>query len=197
MIPLARLLVRVLSFLLLLALALLGLTIAIFSIQGGTGTLSLAGLADLVGLSAVGDEVGGFLRRLESGEQGLLTMLAGLGAILLGLLLLLGIFTPARERLLSLPGRGGDGRVGARRRPLAQAATTLVEQARGVSGAHVRVRPGRSSGGRLTVRAEHTLRADPDEVRQAVEERVRPLAEPFGLRTKVQTRLGGAGSRVQ
>ena len=197
MIALARALVRVLAFLLLLALALLGLAFAIFSIQGGTGTLSYANLADLVGLSAVGDEVGGFLRRLERGEQGLLTILAGLGAILLGLLLLLGVLVPGRERLLSLPGRSGDGEVAARRRPLTQAATALVEQARGVSGARVRVRPGRTSGGRLTVRAEHTRRADPVEVRQAVEERVRPLAEPFGLRTKVQTRLGGAGSRVQ
>ncbi len=85
--------------------------------QGGTGTLSLANLAQLIGLSPVTDTVGGFLDRLEGGRNGLVTLLAGLGAMLLGLLLILGVLTPGRERLVSLRGGGREGSVNARRRP--------------------------------------------------------------------------------
>ena len=196
MIVLARLLVRVLSFLLLAALAIAGLAAAIFCIQGGTNTLSLDTLAELAQLPDVEGAVGPWLDQLEApGTMGI-AALSALGAILLGLLLLAGVLVPRRERLLTLHS-GDDGTIAARRRGFAQLATGVVEQTRGVTGARVKARPGRRGGGRLRVTAEHTRTADRDQVERAVQERLTPLAEPFGLKTQVRTRLGDRGSRVQ
>ena len=195
MILLARLLVRVLSFLLLAALAIAGLAAAVFCIQGGTNTLSLDTLAELVQLPDVEGAVGPWLDQLEAPGTMPIAALCALGAILLGLLLLAGVLVPRRERLLTLHS-GDDGTIGARRRGFAQVATALVEQARGVTGVRVKARPGRRGGGRLRVTAEHTRNVERGQVERAVQERVGPLAEPFGLKTQVRPRLGGRGSRV-
>lgn len=198
MIALTRALVRVLAFLLLVLLALAGLAAAIFSVQSGTATLGYANGLSLMGGPEVRDAVGSFLGDVEAGRRGLLLVLCGAAAIGLGLWLLAGLLTPTRERVVGLVGGGeGPGRLAARPRPLAQAATALAEQVRGVTAARASVRPGRRSGGTLRVRADLPRTADADVTRRAVEERLRPLTEPFGLRARVQTRSGEPGSRVQ
>lgn len=195
MILLARALVRVVTFLLLVVLAVAGLVLAVFCIGTGTTGPSLGGLADLLQLSALRDTIGGWLDQLAaSGPVAAVAALCGLGAILLGLLLLAGLLVPRRERLVTLASTE-HGTVAARRRPLAQAATALVEQVRGVTGARVRVRPRRRAGGRLAVRASQSRPADADQLRGAVREQLTGLTDPFKLKARVD--VARHGSRVQ
>ena len=198
MILLLRALVRLVAFLLLVLLALAGLAAAVFSIQGGDTGLSLPALADLLSLDRLERTVGSWFSGLEgSGPSNEVEALPGLGAVLLGLLLLVGVLAPRRERLVTLRSTG-DGDIAARRRALAQLATSLAESARGVTSARVKVKPRRTgNGGRLTVRADRPRSADEDAVEREVEERLEPVTGPFGLRARVTTRLGESGARVQ
>jgi hypothetical protein len=194
---LLRALVKLLAFLLLVALALLGLAAAVFCLQGGSETLSLTKLAELLRLPELRDEVGDLLRALEAdGPVALLSLLGGLIAMLAGLALLAGVLVPRRERLVTLEAAPA-GALAARRRALAAAAGMLAEQARGVTAARVRTRPRRTSGGTLRVRAQRTRSTDPAAARAAVEDQLRPLADPFKLRSRVRVRFGGRGPRVQ
>lgn len=194
MILLARVLVRILSFLLLALLALAGLAAAVFCIQGGDRTLSLTNGASLIGLPRFRDTVDTWLTGLET-SGGTIAALCGIGAVLLGLLLLAGLLVPRRERLVALDS-SSDGTLGARRRPLAQVADALAEQARGVTAARVKARPRRRAGGTLNVTADHSRQAEPREVERSVKERLEPLTDPFKLKAKVRARLGGRGQRV-
>jgi hypothetical protein len=108
--------------------------------------------------------------------------------------LLTALLVPRRERLVTLAS-DGEGTLAARRRPLGQAAQTLVEQVRGVSQARARVRPRRRAGGRLRVRASRTRTADPTQVRGAVTEQLRELTDPFALSARVE--VARKVSRVQ
>jgi len=163
----------------------------------GTGTSgpSLGSLARLLDLGSLRDTVGSWLGQLQaSGPVAGVAAVCGLGAMLLGLLLLVGILVPRRERLVTLAS-SEHGTLGARRRPLAQAATALVEQVRGVTEARVRVRSRRRSGGRLTVRASRTRRVDAAEVQGAVREQLQGVTDPFKLTARVDVPRRGA--RVQ
>lgn len=195
MIALARVLVRVVGFLGLVALAVAGIVLAVFCIGTGTSGPSLGRLAKLLHLAALRDTVGHWLGQLEaSGSVAVIAGLCGVGAILLGLWLLAGIFVPRRERLVTLA-RGERGTLLARRRPLAQVATTLVEQVRGVAQARVRVRARRTAGGRMAVRASRTRPADPRQLRTAVHEQLTPLTRPFRLSARVE--VARRAERVQ
>jgi hypothetical protein len=194
---LLRALVKLVTFLLLIALALLGAAAAVFCMQSGSETLSLTKLAELLRLPDLRDEVGRWLRALEAdGPLALLSLLGGLAAVLTGLALLAGVLVPRRERLVTLEVTAG-GTLAARRRALAAAAGMLAEQARGVTAARVRARPRRTSGGTLRVRAQRARATDARAARTAVEDRLKPLTGPFKLRSRVQVRSGGRGARVQ
>ena len=197
MILLLRAVVRVLTFLLLLALAIAGLAVAVFSLGSGSGDFSLPGLAGLIGLPELRDEVGTLLARLEApGGTAAVAAACGLGAIALGTCLLLGALWPRRERLVLLE-RDEQGTVAARRRVLASVAGALAEQPRGVTEAKVRVRPGRRRGGRLSVRAYHSRLHTSDDVRRREEAALAPLTEDLGMRASVRARLGDGGRRVE
>jgi hypothetical protein len=193
MIVSARALVRLVGFVALVALAAGGLALAVFSIETGTSGPSLGRLAKLLHLGSLRATVGQWLGQLEThGSVAILAGACGIGAILLGLLLLAGVLVPRRERLVTLS-RGEPGTVAARRRPLAQVATALVERERGVTEARVRVRPmRRRTGGRLSVRASRARRADPRQVQTAVREALRGITEPFKLKARVDVRRQGA-----
>ena len=195
---LLRALARLVSFLLLAALALAGLLTAIFSLQGGTGGLSLPALADNLNLPELRNDVGEFLGRMEDdGPVAWRAALAGLGAVVLGALLLKGAFTPARERLVVLDDDAG-GRIAARRRVLGDVAEVLAGQVRGITQTKVRVRPKRRGrGGTLEVAAARTRTSAADEVVRAAEEALRPLSDGSGLSPRVRTRIGERGARVQ
>jgi hypothetical protein len=138
------------------------------------------------------------LRGLEApGGVAVMSALTGAGVVLLGLSLVSAVLVPRRERPVVLPRPSDGGSIDARRGALGHAAQALTEQARGVTSAKVRVRPGRRSGGRLSVRADRPSTATPPTVRAAVEERLEPLTGPFALRARVTSRPGARGSRVQ
>lgn len=193
---LLRALVRLLGFLLLVILAVAGLALAVFCIQGGDSGLSLPALADALRLQDLRDSVDSSLSELEdSGSLDILALLIGLGLIALALALLMGVFVPTRERLVSVG--SGDGRLAARRRPLAQMARALAERSEGVTSVKIKVKPGRRRGGKVKVRADHTRQTGAGAARKSIEHELAPLSESFGLRAKVRTRLADRGSRVQ
>lgn len=192
MIALARALVRLVGFVALLALAAAGLVLAVFCIGTGTSGPSLEHLAKLLHLASLRGTVGHWLGQLEAhGSVAVIAGACGFGAILLGLLLLAGVLVPRRARLVTLS-RGEPGTLAARRRPLAQVATTLVERVRGVTEARVRVRSLRRTGGRLSIRASRTRRADPQQMQAAVREALSGLTGPFQLKARVNVRRRGA-----
>jgi hypothetical protein len=193
MIVVARALVRLVGFVVLVALSAAGLALAVFSIGTGVSGPSLGRLAELLHLASLRGTVGQWLAQLEThGSVAVLAGVCGIGALLLGLLLLAGVLVPRRERLVTLS-RGEPGTVAARRRPLAQVATVLVERERGVTEARVRVRPmRRRTGGRLSVRASRARRADPAQVQAAVGEALGGLTEPFKLKPRIDVRRQGA-----
>lgn len=188
MILLARTLARVVGFLVLVALAVAGLVLAVFEIGTGTSGPSLGRLAKLLSLPSVRHTVGHWLADMEkSGSVAVIAGLCGLGAMVLGLLLIVGVLVPRRERLVQLADTE-RGTLAARRRPLAQLATSLVEQVRGVTEARVKVRPFRRPGGRLSVRASRTRRAEPAEIRGAISAQLESLTQPFKLKARVDVR---------
>ena len=194
---LARALVRVVAFAVLLALCLAGLAAAISSIQPGTGPLSLPWLARIVHLPELRGQVGGWLADLEAaGPLAWRSALGGLAAMALGLVIVAGALVPRRERLVTLSG-GADGRLTARRRALGQIAQALVEQVRGVTQATARVRPGRRRGGTIDVRADRSRSAEDGDVLAASREALAELTGAFALRAKVRTRLAEKGTRVE
>lgn len=195
MILVARLITRLVTFLLLVILAVAGIVVAVFCIGTGDAILSLSGLASLLDLGTARNAVDNWLGQLESpGSIAVIAALSGLGAMLLGLLLLVGILVPRRERLVKLTS-DAHGTVAARRRPLAQAATALTEQVRGVTEARVRVKPRRRRGGRLSVRASRTRSAEAQQLETAVRDQLTNLTGPLKLKTRVDVPRRGA--RVQ
>ncbi len=186
-------LARLVTFLLLVALALAGLALAVFSIGGGEATVSLPGLAELIRLDVLRDSVGDLLATVEDGGSvATVPALAGAGAVVLGCLLLLGAFGSRRERLVTLP-HEGDGALGARRRPLGHMAVALADQARDVTPRKVKVRPSRRGpGGRVEVAVDHPSTSEGVADRTAGS--LEPLTKPFNLKAHVRAR---AASRVR
>lgn len=157
---LLRLLSTVLGFLLLVAIAVGGVAVAIFCIRGGNATLSLPHLASLLSLDDLRDRVGPWLTSLEAGDPALVAALAGTGAMLLGLSLLVGALVPRRERQLIVE-RGERGTIAARRRALADALADLAERPREVLRAKAKVRPSRDRvGGRARLKLTEISRTD-------------------------------------
>jgi len=194
---LVRALARLVTFLLLLALAVAGLAVAVFSIRGGDRPLSLPALADNARLPQLRDTVGDYLGQLEgAGNVALISLLCGLGAILLGLLLLIGALRGGRERLVIVD-RTGGGVLAARRRALGQMAVALAEQVRGVVAAKVRVRTSRRGRGKVRLTVTHPRDNAPAEVKRAATDALQPLTGGFGVKAKVQPKLGESGQRVQ
>ena len=186
MILLLRALVRLLGFVLLVALALVGLGVALAALLG-----------DKLGVQLEGSSVSRWLESLEGDGTQVLEAVIGGGMVLLGLLLLIGALAPRRERRAVLE-QGEHGTLDARRRPLAQMFTALAERTRGVTHAKAKLRLGRRAHhGRLVLRAERPRTAESATVRESVQSAIGELAAAFGLKTRVQAPLGRRGRRVQ
>jgi hypothetical protein len=183
---LLRALVRMLGFVVLIALALVGLGFALAALLG-----------DELGVQLDGSAVNRWLERLEGDGTQLLEAAIGGGMVLLGLLLLIGALAPRRERRAVLE-HDEHGTLDARRRALAQMFTALAERTRGVTHASAKLRLGRRAGhGRVVLRAERPRTTESTEVREAVRSDIGDLAAAFGLKTRVQAPLGRRGRRVQ
>lgn len=185
----ARALTRLLA---LVTLPILGLAAAAFAIAAVLGGRTTADLADAVQLTAAWQEVGAFLR--DTAPQGGSTvLLAAGGAILGGLLLLVGALAPAKERELPLK---TDGDLTVRRRPLAAAARALAGQPHGVTGTKARVRTTRvGRRGRLRLRVWRSPRVESHPVRDTIEGRLAPLTDAFPVRSRVAVRVGNSRKR--
>lgn len=192
-----RVVARMLTLVLLLALALAGLAVAVFSIGANDDPLSLAALAQHIQLPELEDDVGGWLGQLET--DGPLARWSALGGFcaLVAALLFAATLLPRRERLVLLD-ETETGELRARRRTLGQIAEALAEQQSGVTGAKARVRPRRvGQGGSLKVRASRPRRLAPELVKERATRALTPLASDFHLRPRVRSRLGKGKERVQ
>ncbi len=198
LVALASRLVLVLGFVLLVLLAFVALAAAIFEIDGGHGTVSLAHLATLIHLPGLRHDVGVYLQRVEApGPAAWVSVAAGVGAVVVGLLLLAGVLVPRRERLIAL-GKTERGPLFARRRALARVAAALAEQPRGVTEARARARPRRGRrGGTIRVRATREARRERGQTEREIEGRLAPLSEPFELAARVDARRVTDERRVQ
>jgi len=183
---LLRGLLRLVGFLALIALALLGLAFALAALLG-----------DKLGVRLYGSGVSRWLERLEGdGTQALEAVIGG-GMVLLGLLLLIGALAPRRERRAVLE-VGEHGTLDARRRALTQMFTALAERTRGVTRAKAKLRLGRRPRhGRVVLRAERPRTAESTSVREAVRSEVGELGDAFGLKIRVQAPLGRRGRREE
>lgn len=190
---LLRALARLVAFVLLVALCLAGAAAVVLAVTAGDP--DVAGAARL---PEVRDGVGGFLSQLEAGDDRGWALLWGAAAVLAGLLLLIGALRkpPSGEFLFE---RTGDGRVAARRRPLAQVATAIAHQVRGVTDVSARVKPRRrGTGGRIDVAVAHPLSVDPKQVKRNVAEALGTLSEDArSIRVRPRPERAGKGSRAE
>jgi hypothetical protein len=194
-----RPLVRLIGFLWMLVLALFGLAVALYCVDA---LVSLGSIRPdrLLHLPSVRDHVGHFLGQLAAaGSTAGLALLCGVGAMLLGVLLLIGVVGRRRERLVILEQDGQAGTIAARRRPLGAMARALAEPARGATSVK---RPKfslarRGTRGKLKLNATRTRTTDPRELQTNLEKAVEPITGPFGLTPRVRVRLGETGNRVQ
>jgi hypothetical protein len=196
---LLRAITRLVGALWMLVLALLGLGIALYCFDALI-SLGSARPDRLLDLPAVRRHVGHFLDQIASpGPTAGLALLCGLGAMLLGILLLLGTLRSRQQRLAVLEHDTSNGTLAARPRPLGAMARALAEQAPGATSVK---RPKlalsrRGSRGRLTVTASRARTSDRREVERVLKERLEPISEPFHLKPRVRVVLGERGERVR
>lgn len=190
-----RLLAYLIGFLLLVALALVGLAVAVFSIGAGPGGLSPPHLADLLSLPALRDSVSSLLDRLEGSSAGIVAVLGGIAAVLVGALLLMGVLA-GRRRTTFTADSSEQGKIEARPGPLGEIAEQLTARISGVTAASVRVRPSKR-GGKLKIKASHARPRSSEKVAGKVREALTPLGDPFGARVNVRARTGDSGDRVE
>jgi hypothetical protein len=194
---LLRLLAALLGFLLLVVLAAGGLVVAIFCLRGGTATLSLPHLAELLSLGDLRETVGGWFASLEAeGPAAVLAALCGAGAILLGIGLLIGALVPTRERLLVVE-RSDRGSLSVRRRAAGSALAALAERPRDVLKAKAKVRPNRNrAGGRARLTLVHADRDDERTAAQRARAQLDELAEQLSLRLQRRLKRPRSGGRA-
>jgi len=190
-VPVLQAIVRLLTLLLLVVLALAGVAAIVVAVSGGN-----ASLAESVGLPAVRDAVSGFLERLEGGRAAALVALIAAGAVLIGLLLLVGILVPTRERRFVLS-EGQHGRLAARRGALGDVAEALVARPRWVEVSKVKPRPARrGAGGRLALTVASPRRDPEGDIQKTARERLEPLTERFKIKARVRTGRDHGAERV-
>lgn len=196
---LLRVLARVAGIALMLVLALAGLGVALFCLDGFI-RLGSARPDRLLHLPVVRDHVGNFLHQVSApGPAAGLALLCGVGALVLGVLLLVGVLAPRRQRLVFLERDDGEGALAARPGPLREMAGALAQSTPGataVTRPRLR-RAGRLRPGQLTVSASRSRTHDAAQVARNIDERLQPLTAPFGVRSHVHVRSAERGSRVQ
>lgn len=189
---------RLIGAALMLAIALVGLGVALYCLDGLV-SLGAARPDRLLRLPAVRDHVGSFLDRVGApGPTAWLALLCGVCAVVIGLLMLLGIFGSGRQRTAVLSDRS-EGQLAVSSRALRSMIRALAARADGVTGVNrvwIALRRRRPGGRmRLTVLTNQT--SSPDEVRRSVGEAVAAVTGPLRLRTRVRSRPGEPSQRVQ
>ena len=196
---LLRALARIVGVALMVVLALFGLGVAMYCVDALVG-LGEARPDRLLHLPDVRRHVGRFLDQVAApGSTAGLALACGLGAMLLGVLLLIGILGRRRRHLLVLEDDPQRGVVAARPRPLQDMARALAEPSRdGASIGRIKLSPTRhGTRGTMTVTATRRPSVDPRSLESAVQSAVQPIAEPFHLRPRVRLRVNESGNRAQ
>ncbi len=194
-----RVIARVIGMLWMLTIALFGLGATLFCLDGFI-SLGSARPDRLIGLPGVHRHVGRFLDQIAApGPTAGLALLCGLGAMLLGLLLLLGTLRSSPQRLAVLNSDSGGGTLAAKPKAIKEMVRALAEQTAGATNVK---RPKlrlsrRGTRGKLKVTVSHAQTSDRREVQRAVQGQLEPISGPFGLRARVRVRLGREGERVQ
>lgn len=196
-------LIRLVGMVLTLAVALLALGIALYCLDG---LISLGSLRPdrLLRLSSVRLHVGHFLDQIAAdGSTAGLALASGVGAMVLGGLLVVGLLRSPKQRLAVLSaddaGDTANGILAARPRALRDMTRALAEQAPAATSID---RPKlrlsrRANRGRLTMTVSRTRTSDPADVKRNVTERLGPISGPFRLTPRVRVRLGERSERVQ
>lgn len=196
---LLRAFARVAGIVLMLVLALAGLAVALYCLDGFI-RLGSARPDRLLHLTAVRSDVGRFLDQVSApGPTAGLALLCGVGALILGVLLLIGVLAPRRQRLVFLERDAGEGALAARPAPLRDMAGALAASAPGTTEVK---RPRLRRGGwlrraHLTVAASRSRKHKSAEVAHGIDERLQPLTGAFGVQSRVRVRAAERGSRVQ
>lgn len=196
---LLRLLARLLGVLWVLALGVLALGVSIYCLDAngivGLGSLRPDRLADL---ASVRDHVGRFLRQLAApGPVAALSLLCGVGAILIGATLLVAILRRPKERLAVLDGDRGEGTLAARPAALRAMVRALAE------GPHEVIEIARprfslargGTGGRLTIRAVHAPTSESPQAQAELARALEPLTSPFSLRLRLRLKQSESAKR--
>lgn len=196
---LLRVLARLAGIALMLVLALAGLGVALFCLDGFI-RLGSARPDRLLHLPVIRDHVGRFLDQITApGPAAALALLCGVGAVVLGSLLLVGLLAPRRQRLVFLERDEREGTLAARPAPLREMAGALAASTPGATAVgRLRLRRGgRLRPSQLTVVASRSRTHEPEEVEHGIDERLQPLTSPFGMRSRVLVQRAEPGSRVQ
>jgi hypothetical protein len=194
-----RALVRLLGAAWMVVLALAGLGLAFYCLDG---LISLGSVRPdrLLSLTSARRGVGHFLTQVSSpGVTAALALLCGLGAMALGGLIILGLLAPRRQRLAILERDASGATVAARPGVLRDMARALAEQTEGATSVkRPRLRLSRrGQGGQLRISAARARSEDHADLARALEDRLTPISEPFDLRARVSTQPGRSGDRVQ
>jgi hypothetical protein len=194
-----RPLARLVGTIWMIVIALFGLAVSLYCVDGLV-KLGSARPDRLVHSQRLSRHVGRFLEQVTApGSTAWLAVLCGLGAMAIGLLLLVGTVRSSRQRLAVLESDSSTGMVAARPRVLGEMTRDLAAQTEGAT----RVKRPRLSlarsgrRGRLKVRSARTRTSDPKVVRRAVTEAVAPVSDPFSLKPRVSVRLSDGRGRVQ
>lgn len=195
---LIRALSRLVGMIWVLALALLGLGVTLYCLDGAI-RLGSTRPDRLLGLAGVRRHVGRFLDQVAApGSAAGLALVCGLAAMVIGLLLIVGLLRSPRERQAILQD-DDEGRIAVRPRTLRELARSLAGQApEAVTVSRPRLRLARrGTRGRLRVTATRSNVADEGSVRGELTERLAPISEAFHLRTRVRVIRGERGERVR
>jgi hypothetical protein len=196
---LLRALIRLLGPAWMIVLALAGLGLAMYCLDG---FISLGSVRPdrLLNLPSARRGIGHFLTQVSlPGATAGLALLCGLGAMALGALIILGLLAPRRQRLAILERDASGATVAARPGVLRDMARALAEHTEGATSVkRPRLRLShRGRGGQLRIRATRARSENHADLTRALEDRLTPISEPFELRPRVSVQVGRPGDRVQ
>jgi hypothetical protein len=182
---------RLVEMLLMAAIALIGLGVGLYCLDGLI-SLGSARPDRLLHLQRLRFHVGHWLAQLAApGDTAIGAVVCGAAVAAIGLLLLIGLLGSRRERLLVIESDDERGTLAARPRTISQMIRDETERTGGVTGVkRPKVKLTRS-GRRGRVRVLASRGSDPDAgtVDAAVHERIDPLAERLHLSSNIRVRL--------
>jgi hypothetical protein len=184
-------LARLVEMMLMAAIALIGLGIGLYCLDGLI-SLGSARPDRLLHLPRLRFHVGHWLAQLAApGDTAVGAVACGVAVTAIGLVLLIGLLGTRRERLLMIEEDAEQGSLQARPRTIGQMIRDETERADGVTGVkRPKVRLSRSGRrGRVKVLASRGADPDAGTVDTAVHQRLDPITERLELTSSVRVRL--------